>query len=344
MTTYYVDGINGSNSNDGLSSGSAFLTIDYALTIASLSSQILVRGNTSYTVDNPTIPEGVVITGVSTDWSNDGTRVLISNATSSTAFFTVSGNRCGAANFQTDVVASGTSYWVDQSDAVYITYWSNIDFDGQSILSSIFRSNVNGATVRFFGCNFQGSADVISGAASNRAGPNYYNCFFDNIPPMHRSTRTAHFINCIFYGSGSSISGTYYHNGPIVSNCVFYEAYLIVADRPTGALRATVVNCVFMNNSGFAIRSPQTSQEPMIILQNTLFFNNTSGSLDGNFSFEGTNILDADPKFVDPENKDFRLQPDSPLIGLGFSFLNQNAGPSQQVPSSGSGGTRMSFS
>lgn len=348
MTIYYVDGINGSNSNNGLSQGNAFLTIDYALSVAVDESQIIVRGNTSYTVNNPSVPQGVSIIGVASDWTNDGTRVTLSNAPASASFFTLTGSFVTLANLNTGTIASGTSEWIDSSGGNYSPRCVNIDFDGQEIMSRAFTANSGGISAMFVGCRFRRFTfnAVHDGASANRNGPSYYNCFFDDTTPMDGGTKTSIFVNCVMFGPNSNVFGTLYHEGPIIINCVFYEATLTVSDRSSSSLKATVVNSVFMSNAGEAIRVNQTTREAMGVFSNNIFFNNTGGNLDTKIEFSGTNNETIDPKFTDPVNGDFTFDSNSPLVGRGFDFLNQNIGPTRVTPtaSSSGGGTRMSFS
>jgi parallel beta-helix repeat protein len=118
---------------------------------------------------------------------------------------------------------------------------------------------------------------------------NFYNNLFinnsaKNHPIIYALYNTAYFDNCLFYGNYGD-----------------QENYLLRETIPT-------------NNSS------------KIYARNSIFWNNPSSKLLADIQYsdiqgglQGNGNLDLDPKFADPENGDFRLLCESPLINKGFN-------------------------
>ncbi len=100
-------------------------------------------------------------------------------------------------------------------------------------------------------------------------------------------------------GGGASACG-------ILVNNVFYGNY---AQRVGSAIYFSGTirnNIIWSNQGGSAVGSPEAPSYCCI--------------QDWDRGREGEGIIDMDPRFVDPENGDFRLRPDSPCIDAGGFF------------------------
>jgi hypothetical protein len=117
-------------------------------------------------------------------------------------------------------------------------------------------------------------------------------------------------------GEGSVVRNCLFHRIPYtaldvhpetpdtrVANCTFYDCHPAINAKDWGCLPPTVVNSVFCQNS------PDFESRVAIPVSHSL--------VPGGYPGEGN--VDGDPRFVDAENGDFRLLPDSPCIDAGFN-------------------------
>jgi hypothetical protein len=216
-------------------------------------------------------------------------------------------------------------------------------------------SNVScGPVVR--NCRFIGNATtseeiypfvVGGGAADYIASATYINCYFEGNSALRGGGGLFHeegflnLINCQFYDNFAYNGGGFYSLRTVVymENCVFGNNVTDggPAHRVGGAIDSsfdvTLVakNCTFYGNVGYyggAYGATQSTAEFI----NCVMWGDTSPEIwDGSDSFTtltnciiaggwegpGTGNFDADPRFVDPEAGDLRLQPGSPAIDAG---------------------------
>jgi len=117
----------------------------------------------------------------------------------------------------------------------------------------------------------------------------------------------------------------------VVANCIFVNnrgnygaAMKIYQSSPT------ITNCIFCNNrdDSNANGGIEVIQSPSTTITNCIVWNNEGGDLiigDADVNYccydfstpEGAGNIDTDPMFVDSDNWDFHLQPDSPCIDRG---------------------------
>ncbi len=206
--------------------------------------------------------------------------------------------------------------------------WRNID--GSKGRQSVFPiESING--VYFKNCIFRyittkgGVGLPTSGASASRGG--LLGAFSD----WQKNDIKCTMINCIFddiyidkaNAWGSIFGGLYsvYNTKYKIINCIIR----LIRDTPSPS------TCVF---SGEA-----SNTNAYITIRNTIFSNEQSGpiryfnhtgvidynlDIDNNcmynFTLTGPNDFDQNPKFIDPDNGDFRLQTTSPCLGMGVNF------------------------
>lgn len=337
----YVDGLNGSDFGAG-TQGDPLKTLSAALSFAGPSKQIFVRGNTSYALTGQTIgaADRVRITGTAADWSVDGTRVNCTTSSGSSAYaLAVTGlGTIENLKITMDPLMSGV---FDSSSYTGDFFLSNIEIVGGGV-DHLLKSGGSWSSTPWFvyGCKVVGVDSLRDQWGNNRAIPYMTNCFVDGMELSASNSSNHRYIGCVL--KNCNISGSNNNTNWEMIRCILDGCTVEIGDRSTSAHSARAVDCVFVNAPGYAITTQITAQEAVMLLQNCCFYNNTSGSLGPNISHVGTNIIFADPKFVDPDSDDYSLQPDSPLIGSGFALpYTQNIGPTMaaQGGSSGTGGT-----
>ena len=124
---------------------------------------------------------------------------------------------------------------------------------------------------------------------------------------------------CILVGNSAEWGGAmriYDHSSPTIQNCTMYSNYATSGGGISCKYFSTpeIVNCILWNDLPDEILVEEFS-EPVV----------TFSDIEGGFEGEGN--IDADPLFIDPDNDDFNLLPDSPCIDAG--------NPSYPVPYGG---------
>jgi len=118
--------------------------------------------------------------------------------------------------------------------------------------------------------------------------------------------------NCTFINNSGRGGGGIYNNGcnPKIVNCTFSKNRTNLYN-PGGAIcnsasSPEIVNCIIWDNKG---TSPSEIYPTTLL---TVSYCDVKGGYPG-----GTNIINLDPLFVDPDVNDYHLQPDSPCIDAG---------------------------
>ncbi|MFQ6618999.1 MAG: right-handed parallel beta-helix repeat-containing protein, partial [Fidelibacterota bacterium] len=132
-------------------------------------------------------------------------------------------------------------------------------------------------------------------------------------------------LNCSFKrcylnpGIGGAISSVSSNPSIINSEFILCGAYIYGPDAAVHCDDALIVNCSFYNNSFYTIIG-----NPVVI--NCIFWESDWGDIWGNADVSYSDIeegwpgegnIHEDPLFVDPENENLNLSPDSPCIDAG---------------------------
>ncbi len=220
----------------------------------------------------------------------------------------------------------------------YNDYGGGMRNDGTSpiVIDCIFFANIVEAIVDGLGggmFNFGGSPTVINctfdsnfaGGINGGVGGGMYNedssptiigCRFtrNNVPltvaaggGMYNNNSYPIIINCLFDANVSTFAGGMLNtaSSPTMINCTF-------AGNDFGAMISgnnsspTITNCIFWANEGFQIFDG-------ILAVTTVSYSDVQGGWFG----AGSNNIDVDPLFVDPDNGDYRLSAGSPCIDAG---------------------------
>ncbi|MEJ2735919.1 MAG: PKD domain-containing protein, partial [Anaerolineae bacterium] len=166
----------------------------------------------------------------------------------------------------------------------------NCTFSGNTALGGGGMFNGHGASPVLINCTFLGnSADYKGGGILNDGA-------------------WAELTNCTFVGNSASLGGgiyTYYqdHGGPLeLANCTFSAN---VGGAMANSISSPVLtNCILWGDIPQEIYNDEDSL-PVV----------TYSDIQGGYEGEGN--IDADPRFVDPDNGDLHLKPDSPCIDAG---------------------------
>lgn len=213
--------------------------------------------------------------------------------------------------------------------------------NGGAILSSGF--------VKIQNTNFNNNVSLNGGAIYNTNKSGFYllnNCQFKNNngsegSAINNSEGKLKIFNSLFEGN-SSIIGTIYNNSNVteyeIVNSIFYnnisERESLVRIAPNGADNCIIKNSVFYGNkqtgnnkntiANFVYNSILWNNQLLLADSSTGIYQSANGKKYNHIShsniqggFPGIGNLDLDPKFVDPENGDFRLSCESPLINKG---------------------------
>lgn len=193
-------------------------------------------------------------------------------------------------------------------------------------------------------CRFVENTATNNGAGLYNMGSNptiIDTAFHDNVIVVVSSTHVgggmlndssdARIINCTFTGNSASYGGGMWNHGfpaPTVANCIFSRNEAVLpGDGAGGGIQnwgggsATVINCTFSENTAVN-RSGGLGNDggSTAVVRNCIFWDNSAKSapqigggsaiayscVQGGRSGEGN--IDSDPRFVAPQNGDFRLK------------------------------------
>jgi len=194
------------------------------------------------------------------------------------------------------------------------------------------------------GCKFVDNYADLGGAMRNDSGsnPTVTRCTFEDnessTGAVSSEQSAGSYENCAFTNNTSTINGAGMNNSnssPTVTNCLFAgndANYVGGAICNTSSSDVTMVNCTFTGNSAVGAGSLYT-EASTASATNCIFWGNTDGSGQGHgiggvapaLSFcdaedgvpAGEGNISTDPLFVDPNNDDYHLSPNSPCINAG---------------------------
>jgi hypothetical protein len=205
----------------------------------------------------------------------------------------------------------------------------------------------NGSSPTVIDCIFTNNfADDFGGGMYNDNGsnPSVTNCTFSGNHTAYYGGGMANMssnptvTNCTFIGnSGVTGSGmANFYNSPTVANCTFTgNTALNGGGMANFHNTAMVVNCTFSRNTATNLAGAMYNINSIPTVANCILWGDSPdefGVSDAVVTYSyvqggwpGTGNIDADPRFVDPDNGDYRLSLGSPCI---------DAGDSTAVPSS----------
>ena len=205
--------------------------------------------------------------------------------------------------------------------------------------------------------NFDGSSPTVTSCTFTEntgsfAGGGIYTCDGDGLTVTNCTFRkntggdgggirngfsTATVTNCTFVGNTTCCSGggmSNFNSNTTVTNCKFSGNSANIG----GGMRSqygstTVTNCTFSGNAAnFFGGGMENFETTDLIVTNCILWDNAPDQIIDGLNSEntvrysdvqggwlgfGSNNIDADPLFVDPDNGDFRLSPNSPCIDTG---------------------------
>ena len=175
-----------------------------------------------------------------------------------------------------------------------------------------------------------GNSSLIGGGMTNQfASPTVVNCKFLNNKTNEGGGAVRNYnsspaiINCTFYGNSCYGYGGAILNdisSPVIVNCTISGNSAIGTSLPGGggicnrSSSPIITNCILWGNSNGEIVN-QNGSDP------TVSHCNVQGGYTGN----GNNNIDADPQFEDAANGVFRLKAGSPCIDAGDNDAYENA-------------------
>ena len=302
MTTYYVT-TSGSDSNNGLTEGTAFATPGYAAGQATAQGDVIYIKSGTYTLSTTSsnvsggwmsLSRGVLVEGYQTTAGDQGTRPVI-NAGSQAVGQIVSTPSPGSnviGSVVSNIEVNGTN-----TATTGINVGGNYDAMAKNCVSK------NCTTYGFIG-----GICVNCHAESSPRGYLVHSNYFCtatlcSFAGFSSNANGAAFVNCISYGNtgrGFFVDRVYTR----YINCVAYNNSLDGFSSNSDSQHH--IRCITAENGGYGIRSTNANSDEFTL--DTADYNNVSGRTIGTNTRKDIRpiTLTADP-FVDAANLDFRI-------------------------------------
>ena len=206
---------------------------------------------------------------------------------------------------------------------------------------------VNSSQATLTNCSFDDNSATFYGGGiyNNYSSPTLTNCSFDDNSAtvygggIYNWNSSPALTNCTFCGNSADIGGGMHNHdnsSPTLTNCTFSgnsAASYGGGMSNYSSSSPTLTNCTFSGNSaGYGGGIINYYSSPT--LTNCILWGNeapdraqiynlastpvvTYSDIQGNDPYPGTDNINADPLFVDPDNGDFHLGPGSPCIDAG---------------------------
>jgi len=184
----------------------------------------------------------------------------------------------------------------------------------------------------FRNCKFAENTATYGGAISNfySVGATISNSTFSSNSAeyggavYYEMVEETSFVNCLFSNNyASSDGGGMFKLGsnPVITNCTFNGNCAFGAG---GAMLnyfgdASIVNCILWGNNASAGKniSNYGGSNPTISYSDTEGCKDSNGVWDPNLGTDGGGNINSEPLFIDPDNGDLHLRPNSPCINAG---------------------------
>jgi parallel beta-helix repeat protein len=300
------------------------------------------RTNSSPTVTNCTFRGNSSTSGHGGGMYNDGGSPTVTNCTFSGNEASGSGGgmyNSGSSPTLSNCIfisnsAMGTNFY-NGGGGMFNDYCSsltvtNCTFSGNEALVNGGGMYNYASSLTVTNCTFSGNiagGSVGGGMYNTSSSPTVTNCtFYGNIAPnggalYNISYSSPILINCIVYDNSATLAGGGIYNAtnssPVLSNCTFYNN---TATTYGGGMynennsSPTVTNCILWGDEPDEIYNYNAS--PTI----------TYSDVQGGWPDANNTNIDADPRFLDPNNPDpnlcnLRLKPDSSCIDAADSSM-----------------------
>ena len=213
----------------------------------------------------------------------------------------------------------------------YNTIWHNIRFTNGPA-SGVYSSTSYAYYGAWWDCRFDNCQEGTNGSSAFRY-QNFYRCEWHNNSltasaysvgntyvacRIHdgnnvASVDSSRWIDCLFY----RMANEFFFGGQAV-NCTFANNAKN-GIKIHGSNVVAITRCVFAFNGAYGIDSTWDYPGQQALIADNVFWNNTSGAVSSR-TWIGENPIQADPLFVDAANDDYRLQAQSPAIGIGVTI------------------------
>ncbi len=234
-------------------------------------------------------------------------------------------------------LAEGGSYWTGGSSggAVYgIGYFSYCVFRNNSTIGrSIGGGAVYGNSL-FNECTFENNSASTDGGAVYGYS-NFKNCTFENNSATNGGAvyndrafvkglvlGNGAFTNCTFTNNSAINGGAYSGNGVFINSTFYSNKAKINGGAFFGG--GNIINSIFYKNTAAEKDNDITAEGDISVDYSLVNYLGGAANV-------GSKIIMGDPKFVDPDNGDFHLRPDSPCIGKGKDAKDLGCSPVGQV-------------
>ena len=252
-------------------------------------------------------------------------------------------------NWSEFITIEGNTTYGNASSGWYsgISLFENRNITGDTTTQgfrTIVRENVSYDNVTYGGAHTDGNGIIIDdfqnsyGSSYGGSGPitNY------NFPTLVEN-------NLVYNNGGKGIQILLSDNVTVRNNTAWHNN---LDNQNDGTWRGEISNSQSSNNTfinNIAVADPTVNRNNTaidntshsgyrnqnVVWEDNLTFNGATGQTsvrtDGNNAMPSAsngNLLGVDPRFVDPENGDFRLEPGSPAAGIGYQY--DGAGPTPE--------------